>query len=63
MRIYKEFKRIDKSRIRDLAIRQFNDVVKFVVIYFVVVSLREEEEVRKREELERLSGLCENYVI
>lgn len=63
MRIYKEFKRIDKSRIRDLVIRQFNDVVKFVVIYFVVVSLREEEEVRKREELERLSGLCENYVI
>nr|XP_034304450.1 transcriptional regulator ATRX isoform X2 [Crassostrea gigas] len=63
MRTYKEPKRIDKPRIRDSAIRQLNDAAKFAAIHSAAVSLREEEEARKREESERPSGSCENHVI
>lgn len=62
MRTYKEPKRIDKPRIRDSAIRQLNDAAKFAAIHSAAVSLREEEEARKREESERPSGSCENHV-
>ena len=63
MRTYKEPKRIDKPRIRDSAIRQLNDAAKFAAIQSAAVSLREEENARKREEEERPSGSCENHVI